>query len=243
MNIMAFILTTMAGLSTLLGGIVVFYLKKDKDKVIAFLLSFAAGVMISVSYFDLIPESLNSLINLNSNRWIVFLIFLVIGFLIALLIKKWVNRFTSRNNFYQLGIISMIVIILHNIPEGIITYITSDINLKLGMSMTLAIALHNIPEGVAIALPIYYGSKSKFKALLYTLIASLSEPFGAIITYLFLGKLINLAIIGCVYSLVAGMMIEIAIFELLSESLNKSYKVTFSGSLCGIFIFLLSHIL
>ena len=52
----------------------------------------------------------------------------------------------------------------------------------LGISICIAIALHNIPEGISIAIPIYYSSKSKKKTILYTFIASLSEPFGAILT-------------------------------------------------------------
>ena len=54
----------------------------------------------------------------------------------------------------------------------------------------MAIALHNIPEGIAISIPIYYATKSKVKALYYTFISALSEPFGALITYLFLQNLI-----------------------------------------------------
>ena len=67
----------------------------------------------------------------------------------------------------------MIAIILHNIPEGIATYLSGEFNYKLGLSLTIAIALHNIPEGISIALPIYYGTKSRGKALIYTLASAL----------------------------------------------------------------------
>ena len=62
----------------------------------------------------------------------------------------------------------MIVIVLHNIPEGIVTFIVSNKNIMLGISMCIAIALHNIPEGISIAVPIYYSTKSKKKAIFYT---------------------------------------------------------------------------
>ena len=65
---------------------------------------------------------------------------------------------------YKVGIVSMLAIILHNIPEGIATYVTGVSNKTLAISLTIAIALHNIPEGISIAVPIYYSTKSKLKA-------------------------------------------------------------------------------
>ena len=85
----------------------------------------------------------------------------------------------------------MIAIILHNVPEGIATFISSSKDISLGISLAIAITLHNIPEGISISIPIYYSTKSKFKALLYTFISGVSEPIGALIAYLFLSKYIN----------------------------------------------------
>ena len=79
----------------------------------------------------------------------------------------------------------MLSIIIHNIPEGIATFMTSASNISLGITLSIAIALHNIPEGISIAVPIYYAAGSKLKAFYYVLLSSLSEPFGAIIAYLF----------------------------------------------------------
>lgn len=65
----------------------------------------------------------------------------------------------------------MLAIILHNIPEGIATFMATTSNIKLGIALTLAIAFHNIPEGISISVPIYYSSNSKKKAFNYTLIS------------------------------------------------------------------------
>ena len=80
----------------------------------------------------------------------------------------------------------MIAMIIHNIPEGIATFITTNNDITLGISLAIAIALHNIPEGISIALPIYYSTNKKKKAIFYTLISGISEPFGAILAFLFL---------------------------------------------------------
>ena len=117
------------------------------------------------------------------------------------------NTYIKDNKgLYKVGIISMLAIILHNIPEGIATYMASNTDIKVGISLTLAIALHNIPEGISISIPIYYSTKNRLKAIGYTMISALSEPFGAIITYLFLQKYINNTIMGFLFAVIAGII-------------------------------------
>lgn len=215
----SFIITSLAGLSTLFGTLFIYFKFKNIDKIIVFSLSFASSVMFFISLFDLFPESIhffykrfNLFISLN-----LFFIFFIIGNQLAKIINK---NFNSENNLYKIGIISMITIILHNIPEGILTFMTTSINKKIGLNLAIAIAMHNIPEGISIAIPIYYSTKNKLKAFSYTLISALSEPFGALIAYLFLIKYINNIFIASLLSIVCGIMIYISIFELLKEAKN-----------------------
>lgn len=222
MNIkFSFIITTIAGLSTLIGTLPIFFKIKSINKFIVSALSFASGVMFSVSTFDLLIESLK-LFNRNYNVIISVILFLLL-FIVGMILTKIINdTFSDEDGLYKLGIISMIAIILHNIPEGILTFIASNVNQKLGISLAIAIAMHNIPEGLSIAVPIYYGTKSKAKALVYTFISALSEPFGALIAYLFLKNIMNNIILGILFSLVCGIMIYISVFELIKEA--KKYN-------------------
>ena len=243
MNILGLILTTIAGLTTLLGTIIIFISKNNK--IIPKALSFAAGVMITVSIIDLIPESFNY-INKTfklTPALLIIGIFISIGIIISMTIDKYINP-RREGELYKIGIISMIAIILHNIPEGIITYISTEINIKLGLSLTIAIALHNIPEGISIAVPIYYSTKSRGKALLYTLTSALSEPLGALLACLFLSKIMNNIIIGIILSIVAGIMIQIATYELIPTSLKyKNKKQTIIYILIGIIFMFLNHLI
>ena len=77
----------------------------------------------------------------------------------SIIAQKIEKRAKNGIKLYKIGIISMIIIILHNIPEGIITFITSSSNINLGLKLSIAIALHNIPEGISISIPIYYSTK------------------------------------------------------------------------------------
>ena len=237
-----FILTSLAGLSTLLGSLLIF-LKIKPNKIIYFSLAFAAGIMLSVSFFDLIPVAINYLSNTvvyKNKIFIIILIYLIIGIIIIHLLNIKISKKFKQNELYNAGIFSFITMILHNIPEGIITYITSSENLTLGITITIAIAMHNIPEGMSIAVPIFYSKKSKKKALLYTLVAALSEPFGALFTFLILKPFINEQKIAILLIIVAGIMIYISFFKLLNLALKyeKSYKTIVSLSLGILFVIL-----
>ena len=207
-------------------GIIPIYIKiKNKDKVIASSLAFASGVMLSVSITDLIPESIHMLKNYFNGQIVILLsfIFMLIGIITSSLIDKYLPTINYQN-LYRVGIISMLAIILHNIPEGIATFISTTKDTSLGISLATSIALHNIPEGISISIPIYYSTKSKFKALFYTFISALSDPIGAILTYLFLLPLITDTLLGLLFSFIAGIMLQISLMELLKESLNYNYK-------------------
>lgn len=209
----------------MLGIIPIFIKIKNKEKVIASSLAFASGVMLSVSITDLIPESIHMLKNYFNGQIVILLsfIFMLIGIITSSLIDKYLPTINYQN-LYRVGIISMLAIILHNIPEGIATFISTTKDTSLGISLATSIALHNIPEGISISIPIYYSTKSKFKALFYTFISALSEPIGAILTYLFLLPLITDTLLGLLFSFIAGIMLQISLMELLKESLNYNYK-------------------
>jgi len=241
----AFLLTSIAGLSTIIGFLFIF-IKKDRIGVISKALGFASGVMLTISIIDLIPNSMDLIIK---NYKFIYCLFLVIiafftGVLLSSIIDQKIEKTSKKGTkLYKLGIITMLVIMLHNIPEGIATYITTTNNIKLGIVLTIAIALHNIPEGISISIPIYYSTNNKLKAFLYTLISGLSEPIGALISYLFLAKYVNNIILGLIYSIIAGMMVNISINELYKESINYNKKNTIIYFIFGSFIMILNHLL
>ena len=119
----AFILSFLAGISTIIGAMIIFFDKKKSNKVVVVSLSFAAGVMICVSLTDLLPNAFN-MISVKTSlfpRLILTLIFMVIGIIISMLIDKYLpsnNEKVDNKGLYKIGIISMAAIILHNIPEG-----------------------------------------------------------------------------------------------------------------------------
>lgn len=235
------IISLIAGMSTIIGYFSI-YIKGEKDKIISRTLSFAGGVMIMLSIIDLIPSSISSL-NENYNYFMAIFycsIFFIVGFIVSYLIQNVVHE---KEELSKTGIISMIGIILHNIPEGMATYILSSINLKLGIILSIAIIMHNIPEGVGISVPIYYGTGSKKKAFIYILISGISEPLGAVISMLFLYKYINITIMGVIYAVIAGIMVYIGYFELIKISRQYGKNVKLFTLLGALFILIVEIIL
>lgn len=238
---LSFLITILAGFSTMIGVFPIYFRRKSQDVLIPICLSFAAGVMISISLFSLIPEAIEAV----SQSFVLFpailivSIFIVIGILFSSVVDQKIEKRFSNNQLYKLGLISVIALMFHNIPEGIITFISSNQDLKLGITLSIGIALHNIPEGISIAVPIYYATKNKKKAILLTFISGFSEFFGAILAYLFLAPIITSLGLGVILALAAGIMIHISIYELIPTAYQYSiYLKTSLAFLLGFIIML-----
>lgn len=215
-----FIITFISGISTLFGIIPTYINSKYKEYIIKFSLLFSSFAMIYVSIFSLVPEAINY-IGISFKNIIFLIILIGIGIIISKYVDTSLNSISS-NSLYKLGLINLLVLILHNIPEGIITFLTSSNDIKLGITIAIAITLHNIPEGISIAIPIYYSTNNRKLAFIYTFISGFSELFGGIISYIFLNKFINNNnTLFIILSITSGIMLYLALFELLPNALKK----------------------
>jgi ZIP family zinc transporter len=247
-TIYAFVLTFLAGLSATFGALLILFVKQKNDLVVIISLSLAGGVMITLSIIDLIPSALKLLNTtfMPTPSLLMCMIFIVVGIILSMLIDKYLpdgGEF-NKKHLYNIGIISMFAIMLHNIPEGIATFIATKTNFKLGLNMAIAIALHNIPEGITIAVPIYYATNKRSRAVLYTLISGLSESLGAVLAYLFLSFFLNNTIMALLLAIISGIMLHISIYELIPTSLGyKRGAAAILSMIAGSILITISHIL
>ena len=227
------LITSIAGLSTLVGNILLFINSKYKDKLISFSMGLSFIVMFLLSIIELIPEGIRMVSNRLSlyEIYLYSLLLLVVGYLFVIFID---NKIDSDSKLYKIGILSMIGLLVHNIPEGIICAISSYNNIDIGLKMSFMIMVHNIPEGIVISLPIYYSTGSRGKALLYTVVSSLGEILGAIITMLFLYRFINDYVLFVIYTVTSGIMITLSVGKILKEGIDlKLFKWLVLGILFG----------
>jgi ZIP family zinc transporter len=135
------------------------------------------------------------------------------------------NRLNDRvkQRLNRTGILTAIAIGIHNLPEGIATYLGAIQDTRLGYALAIGIALHNIPEGVAVAIPVYFATGSRFKAFLWTFLSALAEPFGGFICWLIMRKKDKDQVEtqnrpyleGIIFGIIAGVMVTISLKELL----------------------------
>lgn len=268
--IFAFVLTLFAGLSTSFGATIIFLKNSKSDNFLSFGLAFSAGIMIYVSFMEIIPKSIESFyfIYLNDNQSKLFaLAFFAIGIAISIFINKFLlkndnlqniddssgnslvgcntcNGVIIKQRLKRTGIFTAIAIAIHNFPEGFATFISAINDPTLGLSIAFAIALHNIPEGMAVSMPIYHSTGSKKKAFLYASLSGLAEPFGAIIGFLILLPLMGDATLGITFAIVAGIMMYISFIELIPSAKKYGNKyISILGFILGMIVMASSLIL
>lgn len=230
----ALILSSVAGLATVIGCIPVFFTSKKNERLLSVALGAAAGVMLSVSFLDLYPEAerlFGTVFSLKLSVLMAVSCF-VVGVLLASLIDRFVPHEAfdkqtggaSHKNLYRTGMLSVAVIGLHNFPEGIATFMAGYESLALGVPIAAAVALHNIPEGIAIAMPVFYATHSRKKALFCTFFSGMAEPLGALAAFWLLSPFMNNAVLGGVFALVAGIMIYVTVEELIPSSRQYGHE-------------------
>ena len=242
--VLALCLTFGAGIATTLGGFASFFVKKDNLKTLALFLSFAAGVMLYVSYMVLLPQGKELLWTELSFKksMIIFPIAFALGLFLALLIDKFLpdpdfakKKSAEQKDVLKVGFFMAIVLAIHNFPEGLSTLVSAITNENIGYKVAFAMALHNIPEGIAIALPVYYLTGSRKKAFVYAFLSGLIEPIGAIIGYLMLLPVVLNNMTGAILVFVAGLMVYISfmtIFSFMKNSVER--KLMINGLLLAV---------
>lgn len=258
--LLAFCITTFAGLSTGIGSLIALLSKKSNATFLCISLGFSAGVMLYVSFMELMPTALsdlkNQLPNNKAHLYLILSFFSGIGIiaLIDYLVKAdnnphEVKKIEDKPNIdvlklKRVGIITAISIGIHNFPEGIATFTTALSNPSLGIPIAIAIAIHNIPEGIAVSVPIYHATGNKSKAFWLSFLSGLSEPIGAIIGYIFLINIWTPLLNGLLLAFTSGIMIFISIDELLptAKAYGKHHQAI-GGLVIGMLVMAISLLL
>ena len=127
----------------------------------------------------------------------------------------------ERKRLLMMAAVVSTAIVLHNIPEGMATYVASFHSVSAGAPLAIAIAIHNIPEGLAVAMPILYATGKRGRAISLGALSGLSEPFGALLASLVANENSSTNVFGTMFGLTGGMMLYVCIAELLPAAYGE----------------------
>ena len=241
--LIALALASLAGLSTIIGAVLAFFSRQDNLKLLSIGLGFSAGVMIYISFMEILPDAFANFAKSQGDFWgeIMGIACFFVGIFLCAFIDNLVPESLNKQNqdeFNELkfcpidrveheqnmqkraslkrtGVLTALVIAVHNFPEGFATFVAALDSLSFGVAIALAIAIHNVPEGVAVSLPIYQATGNKKKAFVYSALSGLTEPLGALVGALLLLPFMSEFVLACVFAIIAGIMVYIAFDELL----------------------------
>lgn len=228
--LIALAVTTGAGLATGLGSLLVFASKKPNARILAFGLAFAGGAMVYVSLSEILNKSIHSFTQGYGDKLgftfgtLAFLAGVALIVTIDALVPNPHERLEVDDPFFKehnaeyikrVGLLTALAITAHNFPEGLATFFATLENPAVGLPLAFAIAIHNVPEGIAIAVPVYYATNNRTYAFVACLLSGLAEPIGALLGYALLRPYLSDAVFGSVFGIIAGVMVFLALDELL----------------------------
>lgn len=249
----ALALTLVAGLSTGIGSAIAYFIRRPKIVYLSFSLGLSAGVMIYVSFMELLPGAVKMV-----GEWLGVLFFFIgIGFIaiVDLLVPEPENPHNlegldeprgphEERQLMRTGVMTAVAIGIHNFPEGLATFASALSDLRLGVFIAIAIAIHNIPEGIAVSVPIYYATSNKNKAFLYSFLSGVSEPVGALLGFLVLMPFLTPVVLAGTLAFVAGVMIYISLDELLPMAHRYGHgHLVIGGIILGMLVMAVSLIM
>lgn len=244
------LLTLLAGLSTGIGSAIAFFIRKPKIIYLSFSLGFSAGVMIYISFMELLPKAMEKVGEVRS--LIAFFTGIVFIGVIDLLIPETENPHhlsipqdisgsKKDESLMRTGLFTALAIGIHNFPEGLGTFATALTDIKLGVIIAIAVAIHNIPEGIAVSVPLFYATGNRNKAFFYSFLSGLSEPMGAILGFLILMPLLSELFVASLLASVAGIMVYISVDEIIPTAHRTGHgHAVILGLVLGMLIMALS---
>ncbi|MBR2029194.1 MAG: ZIP family metal transporter [Oscillospiraceae bacterium] len=229
-------LCTVASAATGAGGLIVALCPGMSGRTLAFFQGFAAGVMTGISAFNMLPNSFASLsAEMGTLRAAACLSGLFIcGWAVSVVLARisvpdGCGR--EENAMKSVCIITTMVIVMHNLPEGMLTAFSGYSDRSLGADMAFAVALHNIPEGVAVASSVMCVTSSRIRAVVHSFAAGMAELAGGAAALLLLHNFITPQLLNCVLAVISGIMVQVSVCQLIPGGVKLHSK---SAVLCGI---------
>ena len=247
----AVLLCAVASLATGLGGVIVAVFKNFSQRTLALSQGFAAGVMLGVSFMDMLPHSGTYVFsNMSFVRAAVYITVLFsVGWLISMLLARLVTpQQTDEDDTVmaarRLCFVTTAVVVLHNLPEGMLTSFSAFNSKEFGLHIAFAVAMHNIPEGIAVASSVMYVTASRAKAVWQSFMAGIAELVGGVLALAVMYRFVTESFLMAMFVVIAGIMTQVSLCELIPTGAKiYSVKTVLLGLICGVMIIALGMLM
>lgn len=223
--------STLACIVTSIGVYVINKFANWGNKNVAHFMSFAAGVLITVSIMHILPEAYT----MNNNAPL----FVLIGYWSLHILNHILHQYKIPKHEeveLSLGLVPMIGIGIHSFIDGVIYSVTFNVSIFTGILAAIGMVLHEFPEGIVTYLLLKRGGFKRKKAVIWSLIsAAFSTPLGTIISFPFINT-INQSALGLLLAFSAGALLYVGATHLIPAMQEEDGKNTLISLALGILV-------
>jgi zinc and cadmium transporter len=247
--ILAFLMILFIGALSLVGIFLISINEKKLDKLLFFLVAFATGTILATALFDLIPEAIHHLEELNAEgagltENTVF-IFVMLGYIVFFIIERFIywfhghaheqdNQFVCYENVsgqvkkeisgdkkvQNFAMLNLLGDGLHNFLDGVIIVVAFLTGINTGIIITLAVLFHELPQEIGDFGILLYGGFTKKRALLFNFSSAMIALLGGVFALILSSILETFNLFFLAFS--GGGFLYLATTELMPELLKKA---------------------
>jgi zinc and cadmium transporter len=209
----------LVSLIAFIGLLTISIKEKKLEKIVLYLVSFAAGGLLGGAFIHLIPEAVEEVgfgINVS--------LYILAGIVVSFIIEKFIWRHCHKNKcpIHSFAYMNLIGDGVHNFIDGLIIGAAYLASIPIGIATTLAVILHEIPQEIGDFGVLIHGGFSRKKALSFNFLTALTAVLGTITSLLISAYMENIT--NFLIPFAAGAFIYIAGSDLIPE-LKKEIKI------------------
>ncbi|MDE6451646.1 MAG: ZIP family metal transporter, partial [Odoribacter sp.] len=226
------------------------YFKDVNQKTLAVILGFVAGIMLYTAFMKLMPDAvliLSEQLPYKKMKLITTSAFFLgicllypLGYLVGVWKKSENLKYDeSMVHYRRIAILILFTITAHSFVEGLATFLSYLATPLVAIPLVVSIIVHNFPEGMTIGVLFNKISETmgRRKAILYSGIASLFEPLGAMTAYVFILKYSTPVLNGILKAFLSGLLVATALNELIPNSqLKGNRRISVQSIVVGMFV-------
>lgn len=219
----------LAALGCMLGAVLIVKGEAWLKLFLPLAISFAAGTLLGVAFFDLLPEAQEMAGGHNIFPW-------VLGSFIGFYFLENLLHYHSHHHVghhHPMGLIAFLGMAFHSLIDGIVIGVGFEVSHALGLVTTLGLLAHQVPSGIAITSILLHAGYSKQKAFLHAGMVALATPIGAVGTSLIL-RGVTEQTVGLLLAVAAGSFLYVAASDLIPESHAAKHALTGVLLLAGV---------